>query len=59
MLQTEGIRGLSRGLHATIWRDTPTYGKDSNLLSHQREEGCLRLKQLIFFNKSNKFIELS
>ncbi|CAF0763177.1 unnamed protein product [Adineta ricciae] len=26
VLQTEGIRGLSRGLHATIWRDTPTYG---------------------------------
>ena len=26
IIKTEGYRGLSRGLHATIWRDTPTYG---------------------------------
>ncbi|CAF0776622.1 unnamed protein product [Rotaria sp. Silwood1] len=26
IIRTEGFRGLFRGLHATIWRDTPTYG---------------------------------
>jgi hypothetical protein len=26
IIKTEGFRGLFRGLHATIWRDTPTYG---------------------------------
>lgn len=26
IIKTEGYRGLTRGLHATIWRDTPTYG---------------------------------
>ncbi|UJR33972.1 hypothetical protein I4U23_021388 [Adineta vaga] len=26
LYQTEGFRGFSRGLHATIWRDSPTYG---------------------------------
>ena len=27
IIKTEGFRGLFRGLHATIWRDSPTYGK--------------------------------
>ena len=27
MIRTEGFRGFLRGLHATIWRDTATYGK--------------------------------
>ncbi|CAF0854958.1 unnamed protein product [Adineta steineri] len=26
LIKTEGFRGLTCGLHATIWRDTPTYG---------------------------------
>lgn len=27
IIKSEGVRGLSKGLHATIWRDTFTYGK--------------------------------
>ena len=33
IIKTQGIRGLSRGLHATIWRDTFTYG--NSLSAHE------------------------
>jgi hypothetical protein len=26
LIQTDGLKGLGCGLHATIWRDTFTYG---------------------------------
>lgn len=28
LVKTEGVSGLTRGLHATIWRDTFTYGNE-------------------------------
>ena len=31
IMRSEGITGMFRGLHATIWRDTFTYGKKVDL----------------------------